>query len=593
MAGKKTKENISKYDKKHLRRLAAYQKQIDAIFDTAAKEAAAIGAAVDPSGTEPFSFADHPLTRKRLDKLLQTLADKVEAVVVNGINAEWDLADEKNNELVKSAFGSDVSQWPQEQRDRYFTSHADARAAFLARKVSGLNLSERVWNYAERFKDEIELGLDLGISEGKSATSMARELKQYLRHPDMLFRRVRDKYGVLHLSKRAKAYHPGRGVYRSSYKNALRLAATETNIAYHTADYERWQSLDFVVGIEISLSNNHTILDSKGNPQPFYDICDELAGKYPKGFKFTGWHPFCRCHAVPVLMTEKELMDGNDRIMQGKEPNPESVNEVKEMPKAFNEWVERNADRIKAAQERGTEAYFIKDNAQYIGASEQVKKGSANAAKLGRAAEKESRAMLLSHTENTNFTQEQIENFADITKATGYIRNKPMSFDEADNGKANVSRDRNNCAACVVAHELRLRGYNITAAPYNSNKESISHNLARDTRIAWLNNNGTIPEFTAELGGTEREIISKLEKLTRPIGSRYHLGWDYSSTDGHIITLERTKQGLVLYDPQRNTFASIGEILYEKMDGTKLQLLRVDRLLINPYLLNALTSTLE
>lgn len=382
MAGKKTKENISKYDKKHLRRLAAYQKQIDAIFDTAAKEAAAIGAAVDPSGTEPFSFADYPLTRKRLDKLLQTLADKVEAVVVNGINAEWDLADEKNNELVKSAFGSDVSQWPQEQRDRYFTSHADARAAFLARKVSGLNLSERVWNYAERFKDEIELALDLGISEGKSATSMARELKQYLRHPDMLFRRVRDKYGVLHLSKRAKAYHPGRGVYRSSYKNALRLAATETNIAYHTADYERWQSLDFVVGIEISLSNNHTILDSKGNPQPFYDICDELAGKYPKGFKFTGWHPFCRCHAVPVLMTEKELMDGNDRIMQGKEPSPESVNEVKEMPKDFNEWVERNADRIKAAQERGTEAYFIKDNAQYIGISEQVKKGSANAVEI-------------------------------------------------------------------------------------------------------------------------------------------------------------------------------------------------------------------
>ena len=36
------------------------------------------------------------------------------------------------------------------------------------------------------------------------------------------------------------------------------LAVTETNAAYRTADHERWQNLDFVVGIEIHLSGNHT-----------------------------------------------------------------------------------------------------------------------------------------------------------------------------------------------------------------------------------------------------------------------------------------------------------------------------------------------
>lgn len=102
-----------------------------------------------------------------------------------------------------------------------------------------------------------------------------------------LFRRVRDEHGELQLSKRAAVFHPGRGVYRSSYKNARRLAATETNIAYMTADYERWQQLDFVVGIEIKLSNNHTL-----NGVPFTDICDDLKGRYPKDFKFTGWHPY-------------------------------------------------------------------------------------------------------------------------------------------------------------------------------------------------------------------------------------------------------------------------------------------------------------
>ncbi|MDR0754714.1 MAG: hypothetical protein LBF04_04920, partial [Prevotellaceae bacterium] len=71
-------------------------------------------------------------------------------------------------------------------------------------------------------------------------------------------------------------------VYRSSFKNARRLTATETNIAYRAADYERMQDFDFVVGIEINLSNNHTL-----NGKPFTDMCDDLKGKYPKDFKFT------------------------------------------------------------------------------------------------------------------------------------------------------------------------------------------------------------------------------------------------------------------------------------------------------------------
>jgi hypothetical protein len=73
-------------------------------------------------------------------------------------------------------------------------------------------------------------------------------------------------------------------------------------MAYRTSDYTRRQQLDFVVGIEVRLSNNHTI-----NGVPFTDICDDLKGKYPKTFKFTGWHPLCRCYAVSVLKTEEEM----------------------------------------------------------------------------------------------------------------------------------------------------------------------------------------------------------------------------------------------------------------------------------------------
>ena len=55
----------------------------------------------------------------------------------------------------------------------------------------------------------------------------------------------------------AQAYHPGQGVYRSSYQNAMRMARTEINSAYREADSIRWQQLDFIVGYEVKTSKSH------------------------------------------------------------------------------------------------------------------------------------------------------------------------------------------------------------------------------------------------------------------------------------------------------------------------------------------------
>ena len=198
------------------------------------------------------------------------------------------------------------------------------------------------------------MSLDIGIREGQSAAQMSRNVRQYLNKPNMLFRRVRDEHGEMQLSKRAKAYHPGQGVYRSSYKNARRLTATETNIAYRTADHLRYQKMDYVVGIEIHLSGNHTL-----NGKPFHDICDELAGKYPKDFKFTGWHPQCRCFVTSILKTKEEREEDVKKILRGEPVDGESVNKVKDVPQQFKTWVKDNAERIATAKSL---PYFLKDN---------------------------------------------------------------------------------------------------------------------------------------------------------------------------------------------------------------------------------------
>lgn len=341
--------------------MAAIGTRIDRIFKKAAEEAAKIGVSIkDLPEDRIFTFDDYPATQKQIERLMTALQQSMETTIVNGVRSSWTLSNNKNNALVSRIFGDRVGDLSKEQYKRYFSTNGAALEAFLQRKEQGLNLSDRVWRYTTAFKREIELGLDLGIRSGESAAKMTRSLRQYLQHPDKLFRRVRDKHGNLKLSKAAAAFHPGRGVYRSSYKNARRLAATETNIAYRTSDHLRWQQMDFVVGIEIKLSNNHTL-----NGVPLTDICDTLAGRYPKDFKFVGWHPHCRCKAITVLKTEDEMAEDTSRILDGQQPTKNSVNTVRDVPAAFKDWIEERKDRIEMG---GNLPYFIKDNRKRVDA---------------------------------------------------------------------------------------------------------------------------------------------------------------------------------------------------------------------------------
>lgn len=207
------------------------------------------------------------------------------------------------------------------------------------RDRKGFTISGRVWRTAEQAMQHIETSLAEGLAEGRSAAELSRTIRQDLREPDRLFRRVRDKNGILQLSKNAKAYHPGAGVYRSSYKNALRLTRTEINVSYAEADFERWQRLDFVIGYEVRLSNNHTC-----NGHPFTDICDELAGKYPKWFKFTKWHPQCRCVCLAIF-----------------DDDP-GAGEVRDVPANFKQWVTDNQPRLDRSIKKGTAPYWVRDN---------------------------------------------------------------------------------------------------------------------------------------------------------------------------------------------------------------------------------------
>jgi hypothetical protein len=344
----------AQYERKLLAQHKRRAMQLRALFDEAIQDITLAAAKVTYQG-QVFSLSKYPQLKARIDAAIKRMHGEIYAGVVDGIEASWGMSNEKNSILVDKRVNSGKLKGktlPDKWKRILYDPNDQARQAFLTRKEKGLDLSERVWNSLEPFKQQLEMGLGAGISEGKPAAAMARDLRAALNDPDRLFRRVRNAKGNLKLSKAAQAYKPGQGVYRSSYKNALRLTRTETNMAYRKADFERWQQLPFVRGILVKLSDAH----------PRYDICDRLAGEYPPDFVFVGWHPQCLCHAVPMMISDDEYEKLEDQILGISDEGPK-VAPVATPHKEFAAYVEENRDRIKGWKNT---PYWIRDNKQHV-----------------------------------------------------------------------------------------------------------------------------------------------------------------------------------------------------------------------------------
>ncbi len=288
-----------------------------------------------------YSGTTNKLKQKELDRAMVQFHDDLEKLLSDQINNSFGISDLCNDEAAEKYLKDlDISS---DQKASFLKTNSNAAKAFVSRKQAGLNLSERVWNLTNQTQASLNNALESGIFDGRPAADMARDLKRYLKEPDQRFRRVKNEQGKLILSNPAKDYHPGQGVYRSSYKNALRLSRNEVNIAYRTNDFERRKNMPWVMGQRVRLSNAH----------PRYDICDELVGTYPKEFKFVGWHPNCLCIADSLLLPRskfKEYLAGG---------GIDQRHLIKNVPKNALDYLNDNAERIKGWKNK---PYFLRDN---------------------------------------------------------------------------------------------------------------------------------------------------------------------------------------------------------------------------------------
>lgn len=341
--------SVKRYNDAHFERTEAYVKKVRNIYNAAIREAVRIGITLNHDPNNPFFFKDFPGVKELVKQLFAGVAREIEAVIADGNEREWEASNLKNDAFVNSVLNTDNLH--ERAIARLLGRNQAALDRFQKRVSNGMGLSDRVWNLTTQLKSELEMALEVGISQGRSADEMSRDIRQYLEQPDKLFRRIRESpNGPLRLSQHAKAYKPGRGVYRSSYKNAMRLTRTETNMAYQEADFDRWQRLDFVVGIEVRRSNN---------PYPC-SVCQSLAGRYPATFKFRNWHAQCRCVAIPILASDREINEMEKLMLAGEDTSGFiSEKAVDKMPQGFVSWINANKSRLLAA---GTSPYFVQDN---------------------------------------------------------------------------------------------------------------------------------------------------------------------------------------------------------------------------------------
>lgn len=321
-------------------RLSRYVALVEQIYDTLNLEAAKIAVDTDfDSGSEiPFKFSDYPQTNKAISDIQAQFVDDIRSTIYRGTSEEWKNSNEVQDLMANKVLKAYNAEIDKEKYKVLYQTNSDALKAFQNRKDKGFNVSAKLWQQSTIYKEELEAAISCALQKGTSAVTLSKQISKYLLDFPSLQNDYTEKFG--------KAEHLKDCEYRS-----IRLARSEINMAYRTAENERWKQMDFVVGYEIKLSGNH----------PAHDVCDMLAGKYPKDFVWTGWHPNDLCYKVPVLKTEEEFWQWDGRS----DSTTESVNEVKDVPDGFKQWVISNQQRISDASKRNTLPYFLKDNSEY------------------------------------------------------------------------------------------------------------------------------------------------------------------------------------------------------------------------------------
>ena len=171
---------------------------------------------------------------------------------------------------------------------------------------------------------------------------------------------------------------------------------------------------------------------------------------------------------------------------------------------------------------------------------------------------------------------------------------KPMNFRQADGGAPNPNYKKGggyktNCQSCVVAYELRRRGYDVETLP--NFKGSMLDVLSANTRLAWVDREtGKHPEYIEPAQSTCKKSFEWLKENIKS-KNRYTIEFVWKGKSiGHTVHLFKNDKGLLsIYDPQNgiNTRGDTAVLEYlKKVSPGTIKLLNVQNYDINMNVVN-------
>lgn len=147
------------------------------------------------------------------------------------------------------------------------------------------------------------------------------------------------------------------------------------------------------------------------------------------------------------------------------------------------------------------------------------------------------------------------------SSVNGAKKGKPMDHESANERRANpfydpLSKDESysrNCQTCVVAYEMRRRGYDVMAGPKIDHRSNASRTVSYLFTLPWIDpKTGQYPiEQVNVKVKNVKSAIKWFEETVKP-GERYILKVVWKSKKfGHVMILNRDDEGkLFIYDPQ-------------------------------------------
>jgi len=302
---------MNKIEARHVRDIAKRTRQISTVIDDTITDI-----------SRRFTTVRGKRFATVMTDRLEQLHDQVLTATESGIRNQWMMSNEMNNKGLDGYFANVKIADGLQQSFR--APNVSALNAFIDRRDFGMNLSDRVWDFTNGVKGEMERAISTGVMGGKSAVALSRDLKKYIKGKPI-------KYGGKLLKGKNLEFQ------------ALRIAATEMNMAFRMSDYVQNSKLPFVSSVTVHLSPAH----------PIYDICNDMAGKYPKGFYFVGWHPLCICYAT------YDTIPVDDFVKYIKTDKIDKRKFTRAIPGKAQRYIEKNGARFMNYKNT---PYWLRDN---------------------------------------------------------------------------------------------------------------------------------------------------------------------------------------------------------------------------------------